>query len=145
MAGGGDVPEHTGRIPQVGDAQSPAFLLGRAWGADPKAFVELERFDVLPPAVQVGDDQLHHVVLGPLLHIEVLQQEGRGIPPLPQQDPSDLLAQWRDSEAEGLVEALAALEVLRRNEGRSEEHTSEERRVGKEWVRTCRSRWAPYT
>src|SRR3546814_8952281 len=46
MAGGGDVPEHTGRIPQVGDAQSPAFLLGRAWGADPKAFVELERFDV---------------------------------------------------------------------------------------------------
>src|SRR3546814_11441111 len=67
MAGGGDVPEHTGRIPQVGDAQSPAFLLGRAWGADPKAFVELERFDVLPPAVQVGDDQLHHVVLGPLL------------------------------------------------------------------------------
>src|SRR3546814_4039862 len=57
MAGGGDVPEHTGRIPQVGDAQSQAFLLGRAWGADPKAFVELERFDVLPPAYQRSEEQ----------------------------------------------------------------------------------------
>src|SRR3546814_621455 len=27
---------------------------------------------------------------------------------------------------------------------RSEEHTSEERRVGKECVSTCRSRWSPY-
>src|SRR3546814_16456769 len=36
--------------------------------------------------------------------------------------PSDLLAQWRDSEAEGLVEALAALEVLRRNEGPQRHH-----------------------
>src|SRR3546814_11037895 len=99
MAGGGDVPEHTGRIPQVGDAQSPAFLLGRAWVADPKAFVELERFDVLTPADQVGDAQLHHVVLGPLLQLAVLQHEGRGITPLPTQAPNDLPAQWRYSEA----------------------------------------------
>src|SRR3546814_2550977 len=28
---------------------------------------------------------------------------------------------------------------------RSVLNRSEERRVGKEWVRTCRSRWAPYT
>src|SRR3546814_16643976 len=30
------------------------------------------------------------------------------------------------------------------NSKNAEEERSEERRVGKEWVSTCRSRWAPY-
>src|SRR3546814_14049009 len=52
------------------------------------------------------------------------------------------LAQARESERLAELsrrERQRAEEALRRREQRSEE-----RRVGKEWGRTCRSRWSPY-
>src|SRR3546814_15822978 len=49
----------------------------------------------------------------------------------------DLLADVQRVHAERLVERLGALDGLRRRR-------SEERRVGKECVSTCRSRWSPY-
>src|SRR3546814_12588446 len=47
----------------------------------------------------------------------------------------------------GKVEEISSGEVigLRHYDfGRPEGGRSEERRVGQEWVRTCRSRWSPY-
>src|SRR3546814_13695370 len=41
------------------------------------------------------------------------------------------------------VELLKPAAVLERY-GIKGRHRSEERRVGKEWVSTCRSRWSPY-
>src|SRR3546814_11372777 len=48
-------------------------------------------------------------------------------------------------EAEGMIEHAFALAVAAHgHQARSQSHRSEERRVGNECVRTCRSRWSAY-
>src|SRR3546814_18548135 len=44
----------------------------------------------------------------------------------------------------GLDDALAVLSGRAETNTVADEIRSEERRVGKEWVSTCRSRWSPY-
>src|SRR3546814_6255870 len=57
-----------------------------------------------------------------------------------------LLALAIDSQAGwmAVVAALDAVLMLRLGRMRPGWPRSEERRVGKEWVSTCRSRWSPY-
>src|SRR3546814_6228915 len=52
---------------------------------------------------------------------------------------------WRDVAAAGIPDSLAErIEAFRATGNILFEPRSEERRVGKECVSTCRSRWSPY-
>src|SRR3546814_15515475 len=53
--------------------------------------------------------------------------------------PTMMLVGWRF-----LVAALATLPLVLLDKGSLRQASSEERRVGKECVSTCRSRWSPY-
>src|SRR3546814_15508848 len=58
------------------------------------------------------------------------------------EDPPELrIPEGRDMQAIG-SNVYRVLDKLKRNPGTPDDR-SEERRVGKEWVSTCRSRWSP--
>src|SRR3546814_7890726 len=50
----------------------------------------------------------------------------------------------RKRGGEGIDERMQVLWLEAAEKALAENSRSEERRVGKEWVSTCRSRWAPY-
>src|SRR3546814_11555706 len=90
-------------------------------------------------------------------HLNELRERGANdISPVIRLQPGDLLERicWGTSGRayERLVNALDRLQATTiktniRANAKSRETTfsrSEERRVGKEWVSTCRSRWSPY-
>src|SRR3546814_17919033 len=64
------------------------------------------------------------------------------------QRPFRLIAFVEEAKAEGEADILEDQRILRPTYHRARRHDgrarSEERRVGKECVGTCRSRWAPY-
>jgi hypothetical protein len=68
-----------------------------------------------------------------------LEVEFEGTRPAGMPEPRLYLASWRDGE----LVAFAA-QVLRVGASRQRQVRSEERRVGKECRRLCRSRWSPY-
>src|SRR3546814_19793621 len=62
---------------------------------------------------------------------------------LDERPPHDFLIRKRDADDQLALEALSRLpEIMDRTTAPS--RSSEERRVGKECVSTCRSRWSPY-
>src|SRR3546814_4104594 len=58
--------------------------------------------------------------------------------------PSLCIASTKLSEASSPKRSPFVLTIIKPGLGRSRNRRSEERRVGKECVSTCRSRWSPY-
>ena len=70
----GDPPKHPGGIDHAGH-QTPILHL---WCSrfDTVARGEVEANDVIPPELHIGDAHVHHEVIGPLLDLVRLQNEG---------------------------------------------------------------------
>src|SRR3546814_16683967 len=94
---------------------------------------------------KTGQDITHNV----LTQI-IMEEETRGQTMLPVGFLRQLIAMYGDSMQAMVPQYLeASMEAFRRNQVQFREamtgaFRSEERRVGKEWVSTCRSRWSPY-
>lgn len=71
------MPEHAGRVEDIGDGKTPGLHLRRPWRLDAEGFGKFRGLDAFPPCVEVGHQQLHHEIVGMLLHIEFLQNERR--------------------------------------------------------------------
>src|SRR3546814_18329102 len=82
--------------------------------------------DVCSPRLRQTEDRYH----------ESHRHNSEGIPQTGIRVPCpryDILADKREEPAK-----------IARSDMVGDRHRSEERRVGKEWVSTCRSRWSPY-
>src|SRR3546814_15812605 len=100
----------------------------------------------------LGDPEQHRLAVGKLaalgsglgvdlvhlLAVHLLADQQRGVPRF---GDLDLLQHLANDHLDVLVVDLHALEPV---DFLNLRHTSEERRVGKECVSTCRSRWSPY-
>src|SRR3546814_11612048 len=96
-------------------------------GGDPLGQRGLSRLDRGPQHRLIVDEI---VVYGRLKHRNADQ-------------PAELAPDVEDADAEGDAGGGQLAECDQRDRQEQEAERSEERRVGKEWVSTCRSRWWP--
>ncbi|MEN9508165.1 MAG: hypothetical protein RLZZ621_728 [Gemmatimonadota bacterium] len=71
----GDMPQDSGRIDEIGDAEPPRLYRRRFWRGNAEGSGQVERLEVCPPCIEVIHHQLHHAVLRPLLIGVGLQDE----------------------------------------------------------------------
>jgi hypothetical protein len=108
-----EMPEKSGGIEDIGNAQAPRFELRRTRARHVVTRGEIEAGDMGPPIIQVVDQHVHDEIQSPPLGVMRLQEE----PVLAKSNIRQAVPEGLHAKAKVGIELLAAREVLRRHEG----------------------------